>query len=276
MRKKSFDEYSSAHLRILRTTLAGLFAALGDISKDLYLVGGLVPDLLVNNKLPYIREYLGTLDIDLAIHFTVSRKAVYVDLYKILRSLGFEKQKTSDGGDVMNHSFIRYESGYKPVIIDLITDDRLDPAADKLKEIAPNVDAAKFRGVYLVFDDYIEIDLGDAKDGPAPVKIPNVIPFLTLKSFAYLDEDNRSSKDAYDMWYTIVNYNDGPISVKEELKKYKNNKDVADAFRAIRRHFRDESSIGTKDVSDILVMRYGLERAFAVREVISPISQIRG
>jgi hypothetical protein len=274
MRSKPFDDYSPAHLRMLRSILSELFIALGEMSKDLYLVGGLVPDLLVDCNLAYIKEYLGTLDIDLAIKFVISRKTKYADLYNILRSLGFDKQKTMDGRDVMSHSFMKYESGYKPIIIDLITDSNLKPTSDKLKEIAPNVDAVKFRGVYLVFKDNLEINLGNTKNRPVKIRIPNIIPFLTLKSFAYSDEDGRSAKDAYDIWYTIVNYRNGPASVKEELVKYKGNRDVADAFKHIQHDFMDESSSGTKDVVDILVRRYGLERAFAIKEVLSPLKYL--
>jgi len=276
MRNKAFEYYSPMHTGTLRRVLAELYAALGSVSRDLYLVGGLVPDLLVKNKLPYLREYLGTLDIDLAIEFAVSKKGRYGNMYAILRSLGFEKQKTPDGTDVMNHSFIRYERGYRPIVLDLITDDRSEPAADKLKEIAPDIDAVKFRGVYLVFDDFIAVDLGAAgAKRQARIKIPGIVPFLTLKAFAYSDEDNRAAKDAYDLWYAIVNFKDGPVSVKEELAKYKGNKDVADAFKAIYRHFDDESSSGTKDVADILVKRYGLERVFANREITAPIKILR-
>lgn len=271
MRDKLFDEYSTAHSGTLKRVLAEIYSALGVISQDLYLVGGLVPDLLVKNKLTYLREYLGTLDIDLAIKFAISEKAKYKDFYRILRAAGFEKQTTSDGADVMNHSFIKYESGYKPIVIDLITDDRLEPAADKLKEIAPNVDAVKFRGVYLVFDDFIVRDIGSDRNKMVQVKIPNIIPFLTLKAFAYSDEENGSAKDAFDMWYTIVNFNDGPISVREELAKYKDNKDVTDAFKAIQRQFDNETFLGTKDVANILVKRYGLERALANMEIVSPV-----
>lgn len=275
MRDKSFDEYSSAHLRTLRRVLAGMHSALGNIWQDLYLVGGLVPDLLVKNKLAYLKEYLGTLDIDLAVKFAVAGKGKYKNLYKILRSAGFEKQKTADGADVMNHSFIKYSSGYKPIIIDLIIDDRFKPAADKLKEIAPGVDAVKFRGVYLVFDDFIVRDIGSDRKKMVQVKIPNIIPFLTLKAFAYSDEENRSAKDAFDIWYVVVNFKDGPISVREELSKYKNNKDVADAFKAIHRHFNNEASSGTRDVANILVNRYGLERALANREITSPVRNLK-
>ncbi len=274
MRDKSFDEYSSAHLRTLRRVLAEVYSALGNISQDLYLVGGLVPDLLVKNKLTYLKEYLGTLDIDLAIKFAVSEEGKYKNLYKILRSAGFEKQKTPDGTDVINHSFIKYGSGYKPIIIDLITDDGFEPAADKLKEIAPDVDAVKFRGVYLVFNDFITREIGSDRKKIVQVKIPNIVPFLTLKAFAYSDGESRTAKDAFDMWYTIVNFKEGPVSVKEELSRYKNNKDVADAFKAIRRQFDNEASSGTKDIADILVKRYGLERVLANREIISPVRNL--
>jgi hypothetical protein len=275
MRNKALKGYSPEHLGKLRHILADIYAAFGGISENLYLVGGLVPDLLVKNKLPYLKEYLGTLDIDLAIKFAVSQKGKYKDFYGILRSLGFEKQKTADGLDVMNHSFIRYESGYKPVVIDLITDDNFRPLADKLKEIAPDVDAVKFRGVYLVFNDFIVKDIGHAQKKAIQVKVPNIIPFLALKAFAYSDEENRAAKDAYDIWYTIVNFKDGPISVREELSKYKSNKDVKDAFKAIYRHFDSETSAGTKDVANILVKRYGLERVLANNEILSPIKNLK-
>ena len=275
MRNKAFEDYSPKHLDKLRMILADIYTAFGDISENLYLVGGLVPDLLVKNKLPYLKEYLGTLDIDLAIKFAISQKAKYKDFYKILRKLGFEKQKTDDGLDVMNHSFIKYESGYKPIIIDLITDDNLEPAADKLKEIATDVDAVKFRGVYLVFDDFIIRDISQEQKKAIQVKIPNIIPFLTLKAFAYSDESRADAKDAYDIWYTLVNFQDGPISVREELLKYKGNKDVIDAFKAIYYHFDSEVSAGTRDIADILVERYGLERTFANKEIISPFAILK-
>ncbi len=276
MRNKAFEYYSPIHLGKLRRVLADIYTAFGDVSENLYLVGGLVPDLLVKNKLSYLREYLGTLDIDLAIKFAVSEKGKYRNLYNILRSIGFEKQKTDDGMDVMNHSFIKYESGYKPIVLDLITDDKFEPAADKLKEIAPNVEAVKFRGVYLVFNDFIAVDLGVAGTKKSVrIKMPNIVPFLTLKAFAYSDEENRAAKDAYDIWYTVVNFKDGPVSVKGELLKYKGNKDVKDAFKAISMHFNDESSSGTKDVVNILIKRYGLERAFANKEIIVPIKNLK-
>ncbi|MFH0764107.1 MAG: hypothetical protein V1927_03810 [Candidatus Omnitrophota bacterium] len=95
-----------------------------------------------------------------------------------------------------------------------------------------------------------------------------------MKAFAYSDEENSTAKDAYDIWYTTVNFKDGPASVKEELAKYKGNKDVGDAFRAIRRYFDSENSSGTKDVVNILTKRYGLNRMLAVKEVIYPINQL--
>jgi len=251
MRKKAIEDYSPAHLRKLMNILAGLYEALGAISENLYLVGGLVPDLLVSNRLPYLKEYLGTLDIDIAVKLTVLQKGRYKGFYKIIRSMGFEKQKTPDGIDAINHSFIKYDGGSQPIVIDLITDDKLEPMADKLKEISRDVDAVKFRGVYLVFEDFIERKLTHDR-GASLIKIPNVIP-----------------------WYTIVNFESGPESVEKELMKYRGNKDVKDGFEAITRCFDNETAMGTKDVADILVQRYGLERAFADKEIVVPISQLK-
>ncbi|MEA2082120.1 MAG: hypothetical protein U9O97_05225 [Elusimicrobiota bacterium] len=40
-------------------------------------------------------------------------------------------------------------------------------------------------------------------------------------------------------------------------------------------YFSDETSMGTKDVADILVKRYGLERSYANREIITPVGQLK-
>jgi hypothetical protein len=149
-----FDEYSAVHLERLKYILADIYSGLGRISDDLYLVGGLVADLLVKNKLGYLKEYLGTLDIDLALKFAVRGKSKFSGFYKKLREIGFEKQKTADGSGVMSHSFIKYEGGYKPVVLDLLIDDKFKPKADKLKEIAPGVEAVKFRGGMLGFQGF--------------------------------------------------------------------------------------------------------------------------
>ena len=83
MRGREFEDYSPIHSGKLRSVLADIYTAFGDVSENLYLIGGLVPDLLVKNKLAYLKEYLGTLDIDLAIKFAVSQKSKYRNLYAI-------------------------------------------------------------------------------------------------------------------------------------------------------------------------------------------------
>ncbi len=276
MRRKIFEDYLPAGMAQLKIILADIYLSLGRVSKNLYLVGGLVPEFLVTNKLGYLREYLGTLDIDLAVELAVEGNTQFEDFYDRLRGLGFEKQKTDDGLDVMSHSFVKHEPGNREVVLDLIVDDKFEPQADKLKEISPNVEAAKFRGVSLVFADYLSRDIKGSKGKITTIKIANLIPFITLKSFTYVDPDNGSAKDAFDIWYTIVNYGEGPDSVNREVWRYRDNADVQAALKATKEVFNDESSQGTKDVVDILVKRYGLDRSNANREVISPLRLVKG
>jgi len=258
----------------LKFLLADIYTSLGGISKNLCLVGGLVPAFLVTNKLPYLKEYLGTLDIDLAVELAVKHNEGFKNFYSDLCSLGFEKQKTEDGFELMSHSFIKHLSGNISVILDLIIDNQFEPKADKLKEISRNIEAVKFRGVYLVFADYLIKKAKTNAGKAAKIKIPNIIPFLTLKSFAYSDPENGSAKDAFDIWYTVVNYESGPDSVNKELLKYKDNVDVKDAFKAINGFFKNESSKGTEDVNNILTTRYGLSIHLANREVLSPFKKL--
>ncbi len=84
MNNSAFDEYSPAHLERLKHMLVDIYEGFGRLSKNMYLVGGLVPDLLVKNKLAYLKEYLGTLDIDLAFKFAVKDQLRFSGLYKKL------------------------------------------------------------------------------------------------------------------------------------------------------------------------------------------------
>lgn len=274
MRKKDIGGYSSSHLARLKDVLTELSTGFGGLWKNFYLVGGLVPDLLVTNKLPYLKEHLGTLDIDLAVEFAVDKRSDFAGCYKEIQALGFVKQKTADGTEAMSHTFIRHKGGYESIELDLIVDDSFDPKADKLVEIARDVEAVKFRGVYLVFEDFIRRYLKGKNGANIEIKISSIIPFLTLKSFAYLDAENRLAKDVFDIWYTVVNFEDGPDSVKRELLRYKGNRDVEDAFDGIKPLLSSESAPGVKNIVEILINHYGLERARANKEVIYPFRKL--
>lgn len=274
MRQKILNDYLPASMGPLKFLLADIYSGLENASNKFYLVGGLVPVFLVNNKLTYLKEYLGTLDIDLAVELAVKPNLGFKDLYAKLCSLGFEKQKTDDGADLMAHSFIKHVSSQSSVVLDLIIDDRFEPKADKLKEISRNVEAVKFRGVYLVFADYLVKEIRNKAGITIKIRIPNIIPFLTLKLFVYSDPQNGSAKDAFDIWYTIVNFDNGPDAVSEELLKYRDNLDVKDAFIAIKNLFKRESSKGVRDVTRILTTRYGLSMPLANREVTAPFNRL--
>ncbi|MFA6383926.1 MAG: nucleotidyl transferase AbiEii/AbiGii toxin family protein [Candidatus Omnitrophota bacterium] len=266
MSEKPIDEYSCRAITILKDELFELYQGLGEFSDSLFLVGGLACDLLVKNKLPYLSEYLGTLDIDLAVRFVGSVSSAPESLYRMLRGLEFERNMLSDGSDLMNHSFIKSD-GQTRIELDLIADARIPPVKDKLVEISPRVDAAKFKGVYLVFEDYLVRVIRKA-DRQIGIKIPNIVPFITLKAFAYADEQRHDPKDAYDLWYSVANYGEGPESVIKELLRYRGNEDVKEARRIIKGIFAAETSSGTSDVCRILTRRYNLGRARALNEVL--------
>lgn len=94
MRNKAFEYYSPIHLGKLRRVLADIYTAFGDVSENLYLVGGLVPDLLVENKLSYLREYLDVMDAFKAIykHFSDESSSGTKDVANILiKRYGLER-----------------------------------------------------------------------------------------------------------------------------------------------------------------------------------------
>lgn len=73
--------------------------------------------------------------------------------------------------------------------------------------------AFNVRGANLVRDDFIECNIeGERLDGGGQsrvtVRVANVLPYAVLKILAF--QDRHENKDAYDLVFTLLNYEGGP------------------------------------------------------------------
>ena len=85
--------------------------------------------------------------------------------------------------------------------------------------------ARKARGCDLAFDLYVDIEIagelpGGGKDR-ASIRVSSVVAFLVMKGMAL--HDRLKEKDAWDVYFTLINYPGGLDALAEEIQPHLDN-----------------------------------------------------
>jgi|GEM_PF-78143 len=216
MKPKHRGGYTAAHTDLCERALLTLLRGLGPWRESIFLIGGLVPKLLIDRNRP-VREaadaHAGTMDVDLVIDVQVlTRTDAYRTLEQNLKAMGFERGLNIDGQP--QHFSWRKRFAGMTVVVDLLCDGPVEgggrvqalPGERRLSALA-------IPGAHLVFTNYVEVELDgellEARgDASARIRVAGIVPFLVLKALAF--EDRSEQKDAYDIVYALMNYETGP------------------------------------------------------------------
>src|SRR5207245_1210482 len=82
--------------------------------------------------------------------------------------------------------------------------------------------ALKIPGAHLVTTDYIPVEItAELLDGRGTatetVRVAGIVPFIVLKALAY--DDRFEEKDAYDVVYCLMYYDEGPTAVAAAFRE---------------------------------------------------------
>ncbi|MCC7369265.1 MAG: hypothetical protein IT306_12625 [Chloroflexi bacterium] len=91
------------------------------------------------------------------------------------------------------------------------------------------------------------------------IRVANVVPFVVLKALAY--EDRFEEKDAYDLIYCLMHYDDGPTDVAarfaERLARWSDEPLLSRALEILRARFAsDERTPGARKDGPISYARF--------------------
>ncbi len=224
MKPRHQGGYTAAHTDYCERTLVTLLRGLGPWKKSVYVIGGLVPRYLIRR--PAEAEgpppHVGTTDVDIVLDLAIlANVEAYQHLEENLRRMGFERG-TNDEGRVQHHRWVRpIREGVK-IVLDLLCDGPQEEGGKlvKLPAEARGLSAVKIPGAHLVFDDHVEVSitaelLDDGGVATEVVRVAGVVPFVLLKAIAY--DDRAEEKDAYDLVYTLTNFEGGPEAVADEF-----------------------------------------------------------
>jgi hypothetical protein len=203
-----YDEETTARCERALLTLLG---DLGPWRERIYLAGGLAPRYLVGQLPEGARTHVGTTDVDLVIGLALGDETpeTYRTLQNNLENAHFEQKEPS-------FRWARDVDGVTVLVEFLCETDEVEPGrifSPKGEYTGSKLGAFNARGAHLVRDDFIERDiegerLDSAGQSKVTVRVANVLPYTVLKVFAF--QDRHENKDAYDLVFTLLNYERGP------------------------------------------------------------------
>jgi hypothetical protein len=237
----AYDPVATERCERVRLTLLG---DLGPWRERIYLAGGLAPRYLIGALPEGARPHVGTTDVDLVIGLALGDETpeTYRTLQRNLEKARFEQREPS-------FRWARDVDGATVFVELLCETDEVAPGRifrPKGESTGSKLGAFNVRGAHLVRDDFVERELeGERLDSGGQsrvtVRVANVLPYTVLKITAF--QDRHGNKDAYDLVFTLLNYEGGPraagrVSAESAVVGHRQ---VLEALHLLQERFGDAS-----------------------------------
>ena len=239
------DDYSPRQVGAARRVLVDLGQVLAAFEDCLVVVGGWVPDLLLEQA---DEPHVGSIDVDLALDADKLADGRYADLLKLLLDSGRYKPGAKPFQLVVE---VDLKDGAKPVEVEV---EFLAPKEVKLKKNRPKL-LEGFRvlqadGCGTAFHAPIRLEVSGrtvrGANNKVHLRIASLPDFLVMKAHALAGRDKP--KDAYDLCYCLEHFPDGMNALAAVWKNRRKEKDVARAVEILRDKFASVDAFGPGQV----------------------------
>jgi len=255
MPTRTFGDYHPAFTNASKSVLLELMTILKSYRDSLVLIGGWVPYFLLETHKSKDIDFthIGSIDIDLVIDPKVIDEEKYETITRMLLSRDYKPSK-----DIL----YRFERTVKSEIdsqeytvrIDFLTPEppKGKGSRRRHRQIQPDLKARNLlgAGIALQLNQKVLLRGTLPADGETEIefKMADLTSFLALKGMAF--GERYQEKDAYDIYSLCNYYEEGPISVAEEIRPKKDVKIVKRGLNAIRQRFRDINAEGPSWVAN--------------------------
>lgn len=257
---RSRDGYTPEDLLQVRSTCLTVAATLGAHLDRLCIVGGLVPNLLIDEQYGPNPEtgdaHPGTSDLDVAMQIALLDNRGYAEISTRLRQEGFGPDVNENG----NPTPQRWKLEGKKVTIDFLLPPIADgPGAARVQPLEPDFGALIIPGVELATGEreWVKLDgrtlTGERITREVPVCGPGA--FVALKALAFADR--AEPKDAYDLVYVVRRWPGGAADIASRLAAHAETHDavVRRAFERLVSDFRDPDRVGPLRAAEFDTLR---------------------
>lgn len=246
-------DYKPEHVALVRSTCLYLATKLGDLIDEIVVVGGLVPQLLIDHDhLPAGADaHVGTTDLDVGLSIAILNEERYQAVRERLREAGFRPDVNENGNTTRQRWKLQdYEITVDFLIPPTLPEDR----GGTLRNLDRDLAALITPGLHLAFRDRRTVTLsGQTVRGEVAtrdVSICGPAAYVVLKALAF--RSRGKNKDAYDLFYVIRNFERGPESVAELLRPMLVDPDAAKAIEILKGDFQHQNSLGPRRVAEFM------------------------
>lgn len=254
------DGYTPDDLLQVRATCRTVAATLGAHLDRLCIVGGLVPNLLIDEQHGPDPDtgvgHPGTGDLDVALQIALLDDHGYAEISTRLRQEGFGPDTNERG----NPTPQRWKLAGMNVTIDFLLPPIEDgPATARVQSLEPDFGALIIPGVELAGDEreWVELDgytlRGERITRSVPVCGPGA--FVVLKALAFADR--VEPKDAYDLVYVVRRWPAGAADITQRLVAHAGNHEsiVRRALQGLANDFRAPDRVGPQRAAEFDTLR---------------------
>jgi len=238
-------DYTAEGVEAARSVLIELVHLLGEYKDDIVLIGGWIPEVLLPH---YSGPHVGSMDVDIALnHLKISEEG-YKMIQYLLQSRGYQQ------GDQPFIFFRNVKVGNREVKVqvDLLAGEYEGTSRSHRHQRIQGIHARKVRGCDLAFEMSEEIRIEGTLPGGAhdavTVRVASIVPFFVMKGMAM--ETRVKEKDAWDIYYCLLNYPGGIEALSEEFKPHMHHGLVKEGLQKIADKFSSAKAFGPKSVSD--------------------------
>lgn len=239
------EDYSDRQIAAARRVLVDLGQVLKSFADCLVVVGGWVPDLLMDQA---EEPHIGSIDVDLALEAEKLSQGKYAELLKaLLNSRRYVQAKEP----FRLYAEVDLDDGQPPIRVDV---DFLKSPEAKTKKNQPKF-TKNFRpldasGCHAAFAHpelvVITGKMIRGKTNQVQLRVASIADFLIMKSYALANRDKP--KDAYDICYCLNHYPGGLKELALNWKQRPGEKDVVKAIEILRQKFAEVDAYGPGQV----------------------------
>ncbi|MEA4910075.1 MAG: hypothetical protein GYA17_19010 [Chloroflexi bacterium] len=255
-------EYSQLQVAASYSVLIELSHLLNEYYKGFVVVGGWVPGLLFKNP---VEEHIGTIDVDLALDHREILDVGYRTIMQLLLSRGY----VEGNQPFIFYRTVRIDSSEIKVEVDFLSGEYGGTGEKHRTQKVQDMQPRKARACDLAFQEPVEVVLegtlpGGGKD-QARIRVASVVPFLMMKAQAL--RNRLKEKDAYDIYYCLVNYPGGIDPLVEEFQSFLHHSLVIEGLKILAEKFETPEHVGPVHVVNFLEENDPDSRALIQRDV---------
>ena len=242
---------------------------LGEYREHMVLIGGWVPQVLLpQTGTPHV----GSLDVDIALnHRTMTEEG-----YRTIRESLFERGYIEGKQPFVFVRKVKQGDSEFDIEIDFLAGEYEGTGRSRRHQKVQDVRARKARGCDLAFEMTAEVVIrGQLPDGgkdSASIRVASIVPFLVMKGMALVDR--LKEKDAYDIYYSIVNFPEGLDGLVEEFRPHIGHRLVREGLGKISSKFSSKDDMGPKFVADFDEIDDPEDRALRQRDAYERVDYI--